>query len=318
MTSRKHYPFDTNDPAFQNFINTLQTEATKELYTWAINDYADFTKVKTYSELLFGNDAKKCEVNLITYIQHLNKINASNAKKKAYYSVLKHFYSINDIDDINWWKVRKNIKRSDKKRVQRMYNRDELYRIVSAVPLRLKVIVLLMATAGLRAGAIPDLRLKHLKLAGEQFLVLVYEGTTSQYPTFCSVKCANLIREYLEERKKKGEKLSEESYLIGGDVAPEMPANMDTVRNNLTYWLKKLGIRETGNRFERQEVMIFHGLRKWFDTQLNNSKIDKRFKELMMGHAEDELDKSYWDVTNPETIKEILAEYKKAEKNLSV
>jgi integrase len=318
MTRSKRYPFDTDDPAFQNFINTLQTEATKELYTWGLNHYAKFSKVKKYSDLLFENDGKKCEVNMIQYVQSLNKDNASNAKKNAYLAVLKHFYSINDMDDINWWKVKKNVKRSDKKRSQRMYSRDELYRIVKAIPLRLKVIVLLMATAGLRAGAIPELKIKDLKMVENTFLIIVYAGTTSQYPTFCSAKCADAIREYLAERRRKGEQLDGESRLIAGDVAPELQVNMDTIRNALTYWLKKLEIRQTGNKMERQEVMIFHGFRKWFDTQMNNSRIDSRFKELMMGHSEDELDKSYWDVNNPETVREILIEYKKAEKNLTV
>jgi integrase len=48
-----------------------------------------------------------------------------------------------------------------RKVVDRAYIREEISRILNVSDLRLKSLILLMATAGLRIGAIPELRLSN-------------------------------------------------------------------------------------------------------------------------------------------------------------
>lgn len=50
-----------------------------------------------------------------------------------------------------------------RKVVDRAYTREEISRILNVSNLRLKSLILLMATAGLRIGAIAELRLSNLQ-----------------------------------------------------------------------------------------------------------------------------------------------------------
>jgi hypothetical protein len=48
---------------------------------------------------------------------------------------------------------------------------------------------------------------------------------------------------------------------------------------------EKCGIRKRGyDKTKRQEIMIAHGFRKFFTTQLVNSKVNPEIREMLPGH----------------------------------
>lgn len=78
----------------------------------------------------------------------------------------------------------------------------------------MKVVVGLMVSAGLRIGALTQLKLRNLEKIEECYIVVVYEGTNEQYYSFCTPECSQFITDYLEYRTKNGESLTPDSYLI--------------------------------------------------------------------------------------------------------
>ena len=101
-----------------------------------------------------------------------------------------------------------------RKVIDRSYKHEEIKKILDVSDLRMKVIILLMATSGMRVGALPSLRKRNLEKIHSLYKITVYEGSNSQYFTFCSPECAFYIDAYFEQRIQNGEKLENDSYLI--------------------------------------------------------------------------------------------------------
>ena len=85
---------------------------------------------------------------------------------------------------------------------------------------RAKASVLLMASTGMRVGALPDIILKHLRRwnirydnsgsGSEQYVyqITVYANSPNhKYQTFCTPEAAKIIDEYLEFRKRHGDNI---------------------------------------------------------------------------------------------------------------
>jgi hypothetical protein len=198
-----------------------------------------------------------------------------------------------------------------------------------ATSLRLKVILLLYTSTGIRVGAFETIQLKHLESKdtekGKLYELTIYPEEKEQYYTFCSPECASVIDEYIEYRKRAGEKVGPESYLIRKDfnrnvkdsVNDTEPIKRNTIAELVHALLLKSGIRtkkedkEAGYRYNHQ---IDHAFRKWFTNQVLDSGIGDTHRYLLEGHALPNNDKNY-----VRTLKKtLLQEYLKAVDNLTI
>jgi hypothetical protein len=75
----------------------------------------------------------------------------------------------------------------------------------------------------------------------------------------------------------------------------------------------KCGIRKNADRNTRQEVMMSHGFRKFFTTQLVNTKINPEIREMLLGHKIG-LASAYYRPTE----EEMYYEYEKAIDSLTI
>jgi len=201
----------------------------------------------------------------------------------------------------------------------RSYTREEISKLISIADLRDRCIILLMASTGIRVGAIPTLTIKSLKKLDEGLGLLTVYGDSkkSRYVTLVTPECMSTIDEYLEQRKKLGEKLNEKSCLIRDKYAtyskrintPKCPTEL-----SINAQIRKL-VRKAGLAFE--ELQPDHAARKFFNTALVNSEVDGKFKELMMGHSV-KLDEVYYDQNSEESRKKIKLEYMKAVDALTI
>lgn len=71
-----------------------------------------------------------------------------------------------------------------------------------------------MSSSGIRIGALPGIRIRNLEKINNIYKITVYEGSSSQYFTFCTPECTSYIDAYLEFRTKNGENLNKDSYII--------------------------------------------------------------------------------------------------------
>jgi integrase len=139
---------------------------------------------------------------------------ASNSIKSRLNPVF-HFYEMNDAS-LNKKKIKMFKGEFIKKSRDRAYTHEEIKKILDVSDLRMKIVVLLMASTGCRFGALPSLKLRNLeRVDGEKtYKITMYEGSNEQYSSYCTPECASFIDAYLQFRTQNGEKLNADSYLI--------------------------------------------------------------------------------------------------------
>ena len=116
-----------------------------------------FCKISEYDKLL-NVEPKKLEGTIRDYIIHLKSDRKLSSNTiNMYVAPVSHFYQMNDTI-LNW---RKLSKFKGKKRLlvqDKPYTIEQISRLLEFADLRMKCIILLMSSAGLRRGAIPTLR----------------------------------------------------------------------------------------------------------------------------------------------------------------
>ena len=159
-----------------------------------------------------------------------------------------------------------------------------------------------MASTGMRIGAVTELKLKHLKEINTDkekiylYKITVYEKSKEEYYTFCSFECASIIKSYLDFRKKSGEILEKESYLIREQFdindfeqirKKSRKISMQTIKTNVIVLLRKAGLREIDHNYnygDRNLIPMSHGFRKFWMNQAVKSKMPAEQREMLLGH----------------------------------
>ncbi len=248
-------------------------------------------------ETLQNLPIKDLEQLLINYIGKSKQEGKGHSYLSVAFCAIKHFCVMNDIR-INKEKIGKFLGESQRKNSDRAYTHQEIKKILDVADSRMKSVILLMASTGMRIGAIPDLKLKHLEeLPDKQiYKITVYEKAKEQYYTFCSHECYSVIKSYLEYRKKSGEMLNDESYLIREQFdiddfeqirKKSRGITLEGLKTNIQGLLRKAGIREVNHNFNyghRTPIPMSHGFRKFWMTQAVKSKMPAEQREMLLGH----------------------------------
>jgi integrase len=291
--------------AYQNFLEPLDTKATERLYKIGLNTFKDFAKVEDYEELL----SKGTTDTIADFIQHLKDKGNSRRTIRSYLTGVKHFYVMNDNTSINWAKMRKFLgKVQTKNNNDGLYSKEQLQRLMEVATERERIAFLLMLSAGLRIGTLPDLKVGDLTRMDEEGLykIRVYSGTSSEYITFCSPESSTAIDSYLELRKRKGEGIAPDSPLLATLGDDPRPLKLNSIISLLNRVLLDAGVRIEGDiKYRRQRVARFHSFRKHFNTCLAKAGVKPALKEVLMGHYIG-LESSYLRPTEDELMTEYL------------
>jgi integrase len=121
-------------------------------------------------------------------------------------AALRHFYDMNDVV-LNWRKLTRfqngGIPETSRAK-DRAYTLEEIQTMLEAgaTNTRTRAIILLLASTGIRIGAVHPLRLRNLgKVDGYGlYKITIYENTSEEYITFCTPEAARAIESYLELR----------------------------------------------------------------------------------------------------------------------
>jgi integrase len=274
-----------------NFINSLKSPVAKEIYDGNIKTYLKFYNFTKLSELLTIQDPQK---EIIKYIMSLRQRGLATTSINTMLYAIYHFYDMNDIT-LNKKKINSFKGESTRKVTDRAYNYEEIQKILNVSDLRMKVVIGLMYSAGLRIGSITQLKLRNLEKIESSYKVTVYEGTNESYYSFVTPEVASFIDSYLDYRSKSGEKLGSDSYLIRGQfdlIDIEQIRNKSkniqtgTLKVMLNLLLVKAGLRTIDHTsHERHEVARAHGFRKFFTTQMIKSKVNYENRLMMEGHS---------------------------------
>ena len=311
----------SNSKAYFNFVNSIKSPASRKTYEFSIKKYMQYYNLQVIDDLLADkNTPTVIEDQIIAWLVSLRDTITYNTRH-TYLAAILTFYEINDIPI-----RRKRIARflgqeSTRKNKDRAYTTEEIRKMLEHADIRSKVLVLLLASSGMRIGAVPDLKLRHLTKIPEPYnlyKITVYENTREEYNAYCTPECAAAIDAYIAYRQEKGEKITSEAPLIResfdklikdkneseGDFfsttkkAPEtlairgigaiisnllVRAGIVKIRSRSAAELQKLGKYNSGGGSVRKPVRRAHGMRKYLMTALAEVQVDPQYRKMLLG-----------------------------------
>jgi integrase len=279
----------------------------------------------TDAEELLRQDPKTVEQQIIDYIVSLQSL--SRASKSLRLAAIVAFYSINDVT-LNRRKLGKFLGPQQRQVKDRPYTLEEISRMLNVSDERMKVIVLLLTSTGMRIGGLAGLKISSLQKIEEfqLYRVCVYENSVEEYTCFTTPECASAIDFYLDMRTRCGERLQAESPLIRkgfnhlDPLSVSYPRPIQTISYDsvIQDMLEQAGVIKVepsleGKRQNRKHVSRTTGFRKLVNTTMVRCKVDPLIKEMLLGHHTG-LEENYY---RPEE-QELLNEYLKCVDSLTV
>jgi len=306
---------DKSSTEYFNFINSLNSERTKKLYAYCLRQFLEYSNnVDLHSFLI---DPVQQKEKLI--IEYLVQRKVSAPFKNVILATIRHACEINDVV-LNWKKIKKFTK-SQKTGNEivgkdRGYTHEEIQTILEFSDQRLKTAFLILASTGIRIGALGLLRIGDLERIEDLYKVTVYSGDKEQYITFTTPEATKEIDAYLEFRKRRGENITNDSYLLVKKFSlneKSVPYKGYSLRSILQFNIENTGLRQIGSRSKRKETPVLHAFRKFFTKQLHDSKVDAAIMQMLLGHDIGLIGRYY-----KPTPEEMYEEYCKAIDNLTI
>jgi len=196
---------------------------------------------------------------------------------------------------------------------------------------RIKPLVYVMCSSGIRLGAWDYMRWKHITPIKDEKTgkiiaakLLVYAGEDNdEYISFMTGEAYNAVKEYIDFRASYGEQITGDSWVMRTEFRTtdisrkkKNPGNMskidkpekfhsEAIARFIVRALQKQGIRDElpeGSR--RHEFRGVHGLRKWFKTRAEQVMLRTNV-ELLMGH-DIGLSMSYYKASEHELLTDFI------------
>ena len=196
---------------------------------------------------------------------------------------------MNDII-LNWKKINKFALNSSIPKLQnRAYTDEEIKQVVDYCDHRVRTMFLVLASTGVRIGALRNMKVKDLVDKGDVYNLTVYPGEDEEYFTFTTPEAKASIDNYLDFRKRNGELITPASYLFVQQYNKfkrirAKPFANKSIDNLLQLWLVNSGVHVADNPGAWKPVQRLHGFRKFFTNQLVNSKVSPEIREMLLGH----------------------------------
>ena len=312
------------------FEQSIRSEYTKNVYMTCLRKYLEFPGS---SKIIDNVDGRNVENHIIDFVISLKKQGKGFTAIRNYVSAICKYYRMNDVL-LNSNKIHQYMPEFRKSKKDRAYRHDEISRLLDVADERLRAVILLLASTGMRVGAISSLRLRNLEKVESEYDIYkttVYEGFNEEYITFCTPECSKAIDDYLNMRSKYGEKLTQDSFLIREQFDVRDPFSISRCRQikakTLTKKLIDLAERSVIREKEilvdnshnkraqiRKDVPIAHGFRKFFTTQLVEADLKTELRWILEGHKLKGNDSHYIRVSE----KRLQEEYEKAINNLTI
>ena len=205
----------SSSEAYRNFVNILDSEEAKKHYSKIFHYFMTYCNVDNHEDIL-KIEPKRLEGLIRDYIIHLKENKRSSSTINSYIASITHFYEMNDIV-LHWKKLNKFKGKHRSVAEDRPYTRGQIKTLLDyAGALRDKCMILLMASAGLRRGALPMLKIQDLTPIDSYkiYKLRVYARKEEEYFTYCTPECRRLLDQYLDCRVRQGETLKPTSPLL--------------------------------------------------------------------------------------------------------
>jgi integrase len=292
--------------ALRHFFETVYGSATLDLETLDKQAETYFTQKRDY-----GKDVQ-------TFLNTIEDQAPKTVRLKV--SAVRIFLSENDVElKTKFWKrVRRKVKGSRARTIDRAPTPKELRRIINHLPIQGKALSLMLESSGMRIGEALQLRADEMELNRKPCAIrLRGEITKSGEPrlTFISREAVEVLEEWLNVREQYLEFACQKSNLHHKE--PDDP-RLFPFKDTTAYYLWNKAL-EKAKLMERdpstnRATIHFHVLRKVFRSQLG-LVIPIDIVEALMGH-EGYLQDVYKRYPDPD--KELAKQYVKGEHALLV
>jgi site-specific recombinase XerC len=135
------------------FLQSCRSQETRNSYEILIQKYIDFVGE---NDLFFKNNPRLIEAKIIEFILSLRDMGKSHGAILSYLNAIKGFYKINDIV-LNVHKINKFMPEPTRVNRDRAYAHEEISKLLDFTDERMRDVILLMASSGIRLGALPSL-----------------------------------------------------------------------------------------------------------------------------------------------------------------
>lgn len=288
------------------FQESLKSESSRKKYAYLVKLFRDYYKIKDFDGIV-KIEKNELQKMVETYVIHIKKTINPNTVP-TYVNPIKTFLEVNDID-LNWRKIKRLFPSKVKRSGSSAYQTEDIKTMIDVTPqIRNKALIHFLASTGVRVGAITELRIKHLRDMPQGCkMVLIYEGSTEEYSTFLTPEASKALDLYLDERKKNGEVMTQDSVLFREryQLAQAKPKALSTeaIQGVIGRTMSNSSLRGQKKNGRYSEQLV-HGFRKRFNTVLKlNNQVNDNAVEKMMGHKKG-LDGSYLQITPEQLFEE--------------
>ena len=292
------------------FYDAIKSKATKETYGLALNKFRNHFSIKNYDSLI-TMDTTKIQRMIEDFIRYRINEGCSRSTVRNNLNALRLFFSMNDIV-CNWFKLKKMLPDGKKIRGDVPYNTEQIRQmlVIFANDSKWSAIVHYLASSGARIGTIQELKIKHLKdMPYGCKSVKCYVNTSKEYHTFIHHEAVESLNLYFESRQKKGEILTDDSWVFTKGYHPTMPILSGDITSK---FIKSFRNRiDLGEKIDnRKDIEVSHGIRKrWNTIMKSNPNINSNHAEKMLGHSSTySLDNVY----HKPLLEQLFDEYQKA------
>jgi len=254
-----------------------RSENTKRTYLKGIAKFIQYKGIENLD--LFVEEVKqKQNQNEVVkdFAIYLAGKNLAPKSVAAWVSSLKKFFTANglkvDVDiPLRIFNVHEDV----------LPSKEDLKRILQEVDLRMKVMITMLASSGMRVGELHNLKLGDIDFSKEVPSVKIKGVGAKERKsriTFISLEARKFLEEYLNRRNSLGENLDENSPVVAREDGKSMSYQ------NLQYLLEgtfKKYSKKVGKRY----MLHAHCLRKWFKTQLISAGVPAPIVDRLTGHS---------------------------------
>lgn len=331
---------ETSSDPYSLFVYALNSPVSRERYTTRLRWFFSHiglsegsveercrifvTKAQSNNNWAFQNLLKFLNM----YKERYDRREVTGATIRNYVKAVKLFCEMNDIV-LPWKKITRGLPKGRKWADDRAPTLEEIRMLVEYPDRRIRAIVTTMISSGIRVGAWTYLKVGHLSplmkngklVAGR---LIVYAGEEEQYVTFITPEAYGALHEWLDYRKRSGEKITPESWMMRnlwdsrvargrGLVSVPVQLRSSGVKALMENALWTQGLRTKlppGKR--RHEFQTDHGLRKFYKSRCEQVMKPANV-EVLMDHTIGIGDSYYRPTEN-----DLLEDYLKAVNLLTI
>jgi site-specific recombinase XerD len=254
-----------------------RSENTKKTYLKGLAKFVNYKQIQNLDSFIEEVKQKQNQNEIVKdFAVYLAGKNLAPKSVAAWISSLKKFFAANnlkvDIDiPIRIFNIHEDV----------LPNKEDLKKILMDVDLRMKVIITMLASSGMRVGELHNLKLTDIDLSKEVPTVRIKGIGAKERKsriTFISKEAKKFLEEYLNQRKSLGEELNENSPIIAREDGKPMSYQ------NIQYLLEGV-FRKYSKKVGKRYTLHAHCLRKWFKTQLISAGVPAPIVDRLTGHA---------------------------------